>query len=167
MSIIGIDHRIATTGHHQTVDQAERLNQHIEQYLRCFIRYFEDKDWTEWLCMAEFVYNNTSHVSTGQPPFLSFNGFLPSMLHSNGFLDTINHLTDYADNIDYLYHTLLASQELYKNIMIQTVVRLIDLSLMIGYGSRNHPNLFLLTKNFALGNTVHLKFLNLINFSNS
>ena len=49
--------------------------------------------------------------------------------------------------------------------MIQIVVRLIDLNLMIGYGSRNHPNLFLPTKNFALGNTVHLKFLNLINFS--
>ena len=49
--------------------------------------------------------------------------------------------------------------------MIQAIVRLIDLSLMIGYRSRNHPNLFLLTKNFALGNTVHLKFLNLTNFS--
>ncbi len=114
MSIVGIDHKTATTGHHQTVGQAERLNQHIEQYLRCFIRYFGKRDWTEWLCMAEFVYNNTSHVSTGQPPFLSFNGFLPSMLHPNNSVDTIDHLTDYADNIDYLYHTLLASQELYK-----------------------------------------------------
>ena len=114
MTIIGIDHRVATTGHHQTVGQAERLNQHIEQYLRCFIRYFGKKDWTEWLCMAEFVYNNTAHVSTGQPPFLSFNGFLPSMLHPNDSVETIEHLTDYADNIDYLYHTLLASQELYK-----------------------------------------------------
>ena len=29
------------------LDQAERLNQHIEQYLRCFIRYFTEKYWTE------------------------------------------------------------------------------------------------------------------------
>ena len=111
MNTTGITHRIATTGHHQTVGQAERLNQHIEQYLRCFIRYFTEKDWTEWLCMAEFVYNNTEHVSTGQPPFLAFNGFLPSMLHTK---DTIEHLTDYEENIDCIYHTLIASQELYK-----------------------------------------------------
>jgi len=52
MNATGITHKIATTGHHQTVGQAKRLNQHIEHYLRCFIRYFTDKDWTEWLCMV-------------------------------------------------------------------------------------------------------------------
>jgi len=65
----------------------------------------------EWLCMAEFVYNNTEHVSTGQPPFLAFNGFLPSILHTK---DTIEHLTDYEENIDCIYHILFVSQEFYK-----------------------------------------------------
>ena len=47
----------------------ERVNQELEQYLRLYCNYRQN-DWTEWLSIAEFSYNNQIHSSTGRSPFL-------------------------------------------------------------------------------------------------
>ena len=51
------------TFHPQTDGQTERVNQVLEQYLQCSINYQQD-DWTEYLPLVEFAYNNTLHAST-------------------------------------------------------------------------------------------------------
>lgn len=116
---LNIKSTLATTNHHETTGQVERLNQSIEQFLRCFIRFFDDVDWTHWLFLAEFVYNNSVNSSTGQPPFLSFNGYLPAYSPStravSSLRKTIDYIPDFKLNIDRIRHILQGSQELYKS----------------------------------------------------
>ena len=118
-TLLSIKHTLATTGHHTTVGQVERLNQSIEQFLRCFIRAFPNEDWLDWLYLAEFIYNNSKNASTGQPPFLAFNGFLPNFSPASSsissLLGTIDHLPDFNINILKIRHVLAASQELYSS----------------------------------------------------
>ena len=54
--------------HLQTDGQTERINQEIGTFLRYYVNYRQD-DWTEWLAMAEFSYNDKKHVATGRTPF--------------------------------------------------------------------------------------------------
>ncbi len=119
VNFLSIKHRTATTGHHTTIGQVERLNQSIEQYLRCFIRAFPEEDWIDWLYLAEFVYNNSKNASTGQPPFLAFNGFLPSFSpisdSVSSTLTKVYHIPDFKANYEKIHHILKASQELYIN----------------------------------------------------
>jgi hypothetical protein len=66
-----------SSGYHpQTDGQAERTNQTLEQYLRCFLSYQQD-DWAEILHFAEFAYNNAIHSSTRVSPFFAYTGFHP------------------------------------------------------------------------------------------
>jgi len=117
--LLSVKHTLATTGHHTTVGQVERLNQSIEQFLRCFIRAFPNEDWLDWLYLAEFIYNNSKNASTGQPPFLAFNGFLPNFSPASSsissLLGTIDHLPDFNTNVLKIRHVLAASQELYSS----------------------------------------------------
>ena len=119
LDTLSIKHTTATTGHHTTVGQVERLNQSIEQFIRCFLRAYATEDWLDWLYLAEFVYNNSRNSSTGQPPFLAFNGFLPRFSPSSGSVSSLSgkifHLPDFHSNFLKIKHILEASQELYKN----------------------------------------------------
>ena len=57
---------------------SQRVNQVLEQYLRCTINYQQD-DWTEYLPFAEFAYNNTLDASTQQTPFFANYGYHPKL----------------------------------------------------------------------------------------
>ena len=50
--------------------QTEQINQKLEQYLRFFIEH-RQKDWPEWLAVAEFVVNNKVHMVTKVLPFMA------------------------------------------------------------------------------------------------
>ena len=66
-----------SSGYHpQTDGQAERTNQTLEQYLRCFLSYQQD-DWADILHFAEFAYNNSIHSSTRVTPFYAYIGYHP------------------------------------------------------------------------------------------
>jgi hypothetical protein len=54
----------------------ERINQVLEQYLRCTINCHQD-NWTELLPLAKFAYNNTIQGSTQQTPFFANYGYHP------------------------------------------------------------------------------------------
>jgi hypothetical protein len=56
--------------------QTERVNQVLEQYLRCFINYHQD-NWVDLLLVAEFAYNNTFQESIHQTPFFANYGYHP------------------------------------------------------------------------------------------
>ena len=76
--LLGIQTSLSTAFHPQTDGQTERVNQEIEQYLRIFINQRQD-DWSEWLPLAEFAYNNRIHASTRRTPFELDSGQHPRM----------------------------------------------------------------------------------------
>ena len=119
LTLLSIKHTTATTAHHTTVGQVERLNQSIEQFIRCFLRAYSTEDWLDWLYLIEFIYNNSKNSSTGQPPFLAFNGFLPNFspvsVSVSSTIGKVYHIPDFNSNISKIKHILAASQELYKN----------------------------------------------------
>ena len=46
------------------------MNQELEQYLQFFIEH-RQKNWSEWLALAEFVVNNKIHTATKVSPFIA------------------------------------------------------------------------------------------------
>lgn len=74
-----------SSGYHPQSDgQTERVNQILEQYLRCYVPAQQNK-WVHWLSLAQFAYNNTTHSSTKVSPFVANYGFHPKGIHgSNG-----------------------------------------------------------------------------------
>jgi len=46
------------------------MNQELEQYLQFFIEH-RQKDWLEWLAVAEFVVDNKVHTVTKVSPFMA------------------------------------------------------------------------------------------------
>jgi len=67
--MLGIKMRLSTVFHPQTDGQMEQMNQELEQYLRFFVKY-RQKDWPEWLALAEFVVNNKVHTAMKVLPFI-------------------------------------------------------------------------------------------------
>jgi len=43
--------------------QTEQMNQKLEQYLQFFVNH-RQKNWLEWLAIAEFAVNNKTHLVT-------------------------------------------------------------------------------------------------------
>jgi len=68
--MLGIKTKLSAAFHPQTDGQTERMNQEVEQYLRVFIKH-RQKDWPEWLAMAEFAINNKVHTATKVSPFMA------------------------------------------------------------------------------------------------
>ena len=76
--ILKVEIKLCLAFHPQTDGQTERVNQVLKQYLRCNINYQQD-NWTEYLPLAEFAYNNTLHASTQKTSFFSNYGYHPKL----------------------------------------------------------------------------------------
>ena len=68
--MLGIKTKLSTAFHPQMDRQTERMNQELEQYLWFFIEH-RQKDWPEWLAVAEFAVNNKVHMATKVSPFMA------------------------------------------------------------------------------------------------
>ena len=68
--MLEIETRLSTAFHPQTDGQMEWMNQELEQYLRFFMEHWQ-KDWPEWLVLAEFAVNNKAHTATKMLPFMA------------------------------------------------------------------------------------------------
>ena len=68
--MLGIKMKLSTAFHPQTDRQTERMNQELEQYLQFFIEH-RQKNWPEWMAMAEFTINNKVHATTKVLPFMA------------------------------------------------------------------------------------------------
>jgi len=66
--MLGIETKLSMAYHPQTDGQIERINQKLEQYLRMYVNY-KQNNWTEWLVMAEFAFNNKMYTATKMSPF--------------------------------------------------------------------------------------------------
>jgi hypothetical protein len=65
---VGTQLHYSTAYHPQTDGQSERVNQCLEQYLRCVVQ-DNPKHWRRWLAMAEFWYNTSYHSAIDSTPF--------------------------------------------------------------------------------------------------
>ena len=86
-SALQIDLRPSTSHHPQTDGQTERVNQALEQYLRCQLM-CNATDWDDYLWAAEFAYNNTMNSSTAVTPFYFNYGYHPRFLLFNRNIST-------------------------------------------------------------------------------
>ena len=78
LNLLHVSVSLSSAAHPQTDGQTERMNQNLEQYLRCFVNYLQD-DWSCLLNYAEFAINNVPNSSTGKSPFEINYGFNPRM----------------------------------------------------------------------------------------
>jgi len=76
MDALKVEVNFSTAFHPQTDGQTERVNQILEQYLRCYCSYQQD-DWAELLPLAEHAYNSAVSESTKVSPFEANYGFSP------------------------------------------------------------------------------------------
>jgi len=68
--MLGIKTKLSMAFHPQTDGQTERINQELKQYLQFFIEH-RQKDWPEWMAVAEFTINNKIHTATKVLPFMA------------------------------------------------------------------------------------------------
>ncbi|KAF1316222.1 reverse transcriptase, partial [Globisporangium splendens] len=66
---------MSTAAHPETDGQTERVNRVLEDVLRSYATPF--KEWSDYLPLAEFALNNSTHVSTGHSPFYVNYGIHP------------------------------------------------------------------------------------------
>ncbi|KAF8701563.1 hypothetical protein RHS03_06511, partial [Rhizoctonia solani] len=79
---LGIKLAFSLAYHPESDGQTERVNQFIEFYLRSYVA-ADHLDWTTWLPLAEYAYNNARHSTTGKTPFELVYGRNPVMNPSN------------------------------------------------------------------------------------
>jgi len=68
--MLGIKTKLSTAFHPQTDRQMECMNQESEQYLQFFVNH-RQKDWPEWLALAEFAINNKAYSTTKVSLFMA------------------------------------------------------------------------------------------------
>lgn len=76
LTSLGVRVKLSSAFHPETDGQSERVNQILEQYLRCSVNYLQD-NWVDLAPLAEFAYNNSVHRSTGMSPFFLNYGHHP------------------------------------------------------------------------------------------
>jgi hypothetical protein len=88
-----------TSGYHpQANGQTERVNQMLEQYLRIHCNYQQD-DWSNWLPIAEFTYNNAESLATGPTPFFANKGYHPKLPTYPDRLSTSHAAHEFVTNL--------------------------------------------------------------------
>ena len=68
--ILEIKTRLSTVFYPQIDGQMEQMNQELEQYLRFFVDH-RQKNWPEWLALAEFAVNNKAYTTTKVLSFMA------------------------------------------------------------------------------------------------
>jgi hypothetical protein len=76
---MGVQLHLTSAYHPQTDGQTERVNQCLENYLRCMC-FNSPKRWHYWLSLAEWWYNASFHTSLQMTPFQALYGFPPPMV---------------------------------------------------------------------------------------
>lgn len=74
--LLRIEQRLSSAYHPQTDGSSEVVNQMIEQYIRIYGNYAQN-DWSKWLPLCEFTYNNSVNASTKVTPFWACYSYHP------------------------------------------------------------------------------------------
>lgn len=76
---LGIKLHLSTSYHPQSDGQTERVNQCLENYLRC-MAFIKPTKWHQWLSLAEWWYNTSFHTSLQITPFQALYNRKPQMI---------------------------------------------------------------------------------------
>uniref|UniRef100_A0A0A9AK86 Integrase catalytic domain-containing protein n=1 Tax=Arundo donax TaxID=35708 RepID=A0A0A9AK86_ARUDO len=71
--------RFSSAYHPETDGQTERVNQCLENYLRC-MAFASPRKWYHWLSLAKWWYNTSYHTSLNMTHFQALYGFPPLMV---------------------------------------------------------------------------------------
>jgi hypothetical protein len=116
---VGTKLHYSTAYHPQTDGQSERVNQCLEQYLRCAVQ-DSPTQWRRWLAMAEFWYNTNHHTALGCSPFTALYrtepnfGAMPNITVSDDS-PVVGELRDYQAQTEFLRSKLLQAQHRMKS----------------------------------------------------
>ena len=66
--VLGTKRQLSMAYHPQIDSQTERINQEIGTFLWHYMNYQQD-NWTDWLAIAEFQYNDKKHAAMERTPF--------------------------------------------------------------------------------------------------
>lgn len=128
-----------TSYHPQTDGQSERVNQCLENYLRC-MTFQEPQRWLSWLSLAQYWYNTSFHTSLKMSPFQALYGYLPPQVSE---LSVPGHIASDAATTLFDKETIL--KQLKKNLQ-DAQVR------MKMYADKNRSD-----REFQVGDMVYLK----------
>ena len=78
MKNLGIKQKLSSAYHPETDGQTEKVNDTLEQYLRCYSNYLQT-NWVKLLPLAEFAYNSAVHDSSKFSPFVATYGYEPPL----------------------------------------------------------------------------------------
>lgn len=130
---------LTTAYHPQTDGQTERVNQCLENYLRCMC-FNSPKRWNYWLSLAEWWYNTSYHTSLKLTPFQALYGFPPPTVAEVGIPDCPD----------------LSLQEQFKN--RQTALQVIKDNLTKAQSRiKNQADKHRQDREFMVGDMVYLK----------
>jgi hypothetical protein len=135
----GSELRFSSSYHPQTDGQTERVNQCIETFLRCFVHACP-ASWSQWISVAEYWFNTSTHSALGRSPFEVLYGFPPRHL---GF-----DLTEAAPIPE--LHTWLEDRDLMHSLVKQHLAR--AQSRMKRQADKKRSE-----RSFAVGDQVFLK----------
>ncbi|KAL0455225.1 UNVERIFIED_CONTAM: hypothetical protein Slati_0861700 [Sesamum latifolium] len=90
-TLSGVSLDMSSTYHPPSDGQTERVNQCLENYLRC-ICHQKPKKWAQWLTLAEFWFNTNFHTKQKGTPFQALYGYPPHQLSIGPYLQ--NHPTE-------------------------------------------------------------------------
>jgi hypothetical protein len=121
LSKLGVKASLSTAYHPQTDGQTERVNQELEQYLRMFTNYRQD-NWSDYLYLAEFAYNNHAHASTRMSPFYATRGYHPELSPSPNPVSSIPQVSDRVK----LLHEIQEETKSAMNLAADTMKRYYD-----------------------------------------
>jgi hypothetical protein len=107
---LGTKLNYSTAYHPQTDGQSERVNQCLEQYLRCAVQ-DNPTHWKKWLGLAEFWYNSSHHSGLGCSPFKALYKLEPNFGGMPN-LSVASDSTAAEATLDYQAHTELLRTQL-------------------------------------------------------
>ncbi|KAK4390300.1 Transposon Tf2-11 polyprotein [Sesamum angolense] len=85
--LLGTTLSLSTAYHLQTDGQTERMNQYIENYLRCMC-HLRPNQWNKWRSLVEYWYNTNFHTGLKLSPLQALYGYLPGPLTIDPYIPT-------------------------------------------------------------------------------